>query len=184
MTYRSRAIALALAVAAVASLGACTDPSSQGAARVAGPVGRPMVAEVKSLIARGDKVIEFGTSAMPPAGWEAHSGGDSAAGWEIADALHDAGVTARCVGFCGSAMSQIVIGSGKCAVTANAVLMPHLGFVEGGTREQNRAASLQTSREWLERGFPVDLVDRLEHSADNTIRVRTEDMARIGCKIE
>jgi hypothetical protein len=182
MPIRNRAYAL-IAVCIAGAVAACAAPSD-APPRMVGFVDGKMVSDVKAAIARGDKVIDFGTSAEPPAGWELHSGGLEAAGWEIADALRAGGVKARCVGFCASAMSQAVIASGNCAVTANGILMPHLAFVPDGTREQNKAARLESARSWLEHGFPVDLVDRLEHSPDDTIRIRLEDMKRVGCAVE
>ncbi len=182
-SFRNRAYALASAGVLAVVLAAVAVPAS-AQPRMTGYVGPEMVSDVKAAIAGGARSIDFGTSAAPPAGWDVHSGGLETAGWAIADALRAAGVKARCVGFCGSAMSQAVIASGNCAVTANGFLMPHLAFVPGGTSAQNSLARTLSSRAWLEHGMPADLVDKLERSPDDTIRLRPEDMKRVGCTFE
>lgn len=184
MTHSRRILLAAAALAGLAAAG-CAELANDrpGVTRLHSPVDASTLQAAQGAVARGERVVEVGDWARP-AGVDFRSGGEANQARAIADLFRANGVRVRVTGLAGSALAEIALGSAGCAVSRNGEIVPHLAFVPGGTRADTRAAELESSRWWLERGLDPVLVDRLERSPDRSWRMRTEELVKAGCAIE
>lgn len=160
-----------------------------GATRLSSPVNGATLDLARTAVARGEKVVDVG-DLVPPNAPGFMSGGDHRVAAEVADLFKANGVTARCVALCGSALAEIALNSAGCIVTPNGTVVPHLGFVPGGARADDRRAELETARWWLEHdpqpapaSARANLVDRLERSPDRSWRMRPDELTAAGCTL-
>lgn len=171
-------------VAATAMVSACAVYDPPMATRLTSPLNSDALKQVSAAIARGEKTIDVGDPSRP---FEFDSGGNAQAARDIVVMMQLHGVGARCVGFCGSALAEIVLNAPRCEVTPNGNVKPHLAFVPGGTAAQNREAA-QASIEWWTRqnaSSParMTLVRNLSTSPNGSWLMRTDELRSFGCKI-
>lgn len=177
-----------LALLALTGLAACTAPTTGPNTpwRIASPVNSSSLATAQAAIAAGAKQIDVGDWSRPDhVGFV--SGGDARIGWQIADLLNAHGITARCVGYCGSALAEIVIGARRCSVTANGTLHAHLAWpADPRHAPLGREIELESARQWLEHGLPADIVTRMERSpaGDRSWRLSTQQIRDAGCSVQ
>jgi hypothetical protein len=180
----------AAAIGAGLLLSACSaDFAQHNQTRLHSPVGADTLDLAKAAVARGEKVVDVGDWSRPD-GVNYMSGGEHRTAGEIADLFKANGVSVRCVGLCGSALAEIVLNSAGCTVTPNGKVVPHLAFVPGGTRADDRRAELESARWWLEhdpQAAPstarANLVNRLERSPDKSWRMRPDELRAEGCTL-
>lgn len=163
---------------------ACTHIAPPAPTRLASPIDNSSVAQVQAAISLGERMIDLGDWSRP-----AHvgfvSGGDIVASRHIASLMKQQGIAARCVGFCGSALAEILLGSGHCIVTPQAQVMLHLAFVPDGTPEQNRIAEVETITWWFLLGLPSAdfsaLLTKIAGSPTKSWLMRDDELRAAGC---
>lgn len=173
-----------LAILALLLASACSSYDPPAATRLTSPVTSETVAQVKAAIARGEKTIDVGDAPRP---FEFNSGGDARAAREAAALMKANGVGARVVGFAGSALAEIALGSASCTVTPNGNIKVHLAFVPDGTPEQNALAEAGSIVWWSAQatGSPGKeaLVRNVAASPTKAWLLRTDELQAVGCRL-
>ncbi len=164
----------------------CADIASPAPTRLVSPVSASSVALVEAAIAKGERSVDVGDWNRPPH-IDLVSGGDVSASRKIAALLKENGMTARCVGFCGSALAEILLGAANCIVTPGAQVMPHLAQAVGGTAAQNNIAEIQSVAWWYMMGngssSRAALVQRLVNSPTKAWLMRDDELRAAGCTL-
>ena len=157
---------------------------SQSPLRLSGKVDGSWIEKAHQAIDRGDRLIEV-ESAWRTYGNEWTSGGSYVVGLIVAHDLKVAGITARCVGLCGSAAAMVVIGSGSCVVTKQGFLILHAAIAPQEWGKDNAEKIKQASLQWMRANhIPDDLVQRAEWAWPQAYTLNDWQMKRVGCRLE
>lgn len=173
-------LSIALALYAVPPV----EAAERGITRLEGPVDDAMRAKALAAIARGERIVEV-----------ASPGGAAETGWQIGDALHAAGVQARCVGVCGSAAAHIVIGSGGCIVARSGHIVLHVALLDpfspiarALTTTQYATINSSVQKAWVDKawahGIPSDLLEWTLQAPNHQYELNAYQMRRVSCTIE
>jgi hypothetical protein len=155
-----------------------------------GQVDTVMAQQVAAAISGGYKVVNL-ASEWRNADGRLVSGGNSALGWLLGDALRLAHIKVRCTGLCFSSAAHILIASRACIIGSHGRMGLHVpGLIRAASVDVSTFARIRTdlTEEWRRRvvsyGVPSDIVDRVLSARDGFHELSTYEMRRIGCEME
>jgi hypothetical protein len=143
------------------------------------PRALAMLALADRAIARREKIVFIESP-----------GGLSAFGWEIAERFRNAGIRVRCIGWCASTATQILLGSAGCIVSRKGRIVLHAPeiFLKNLSPRDFAWMNKLSLDHWRSRmqtvGVPPDLLDRVLRSPKGIVELGDYDMQRVGCRLE